>query len=76
MNDTKAHKQKKASKVAAPKSASAKAAAASPASVSQDGGLSYDLVKARAYELYLSRGGEHGQDQDDWFRAVQEFLAR
>jgi hypothetical protein len=44
--------------------------------VSQDGGLSYDLVKARAYELYLSRGGEHGQDQDDWFRAVQEFLAR
>jgi hypothetical protein len=76
VNDSKAHKQKKTSKVAAPKRASAKAAAASSASASQDAGLSYDLVKARAYELYVSRGGEHGRDQDDWFRAEQEIIER
>ena len=76
MNNSKANKQKKASKAAASKGAPAKSATASGATSPQDTGLSYDLVRARAYELYISRGGEHGQDQDDWFRAEQELLER
>jgi hypothetical protein len=32
----------------------------------------YEATARRAYELYLERGGEHGQDQDDWYRAEQE----
>ncbi len=31
-----------------------------------------DAVARRAYELFLSRGGEHGHDQEDWYRAGQE----
>jgi len=35
---------------------------------------SQDAVRARAYELYEHRGGEHGQDEHDWLRAEQEML--
>ncbi len=31
-----------------------------------------DAVARRAYELFLSRGGEHGHDKEDWYRAEQE----
>jgi hypothetical protein len=68
VNGSKAHKQKKVSKATVSKVASAKAAAA------PDAGLPQERIKVRAYELYLSRGGEHGQDQDDWFHAEQEII--
>ncbi len=29
-------------------------------------------VARRAYELFVSRGGEHGHDREDWYRAEQE----
>ena len=29
-------------------------------------------VARRAYELYESRGGEHGHDWDDWLQAEHE----
>jgi hypothetical protein len=29
-------------------------------------------VEARAYELYLQRGGEHGHDVEDWLAAEKE----
>ncbi|MBN1307867.1 MAG: DUF2934 domain-containing protein [Chitinispirillaceae bacterium] len=29
-------------------------------------------VKERAFELFLERGGIHGNDQEDWFRAETE----
>jgi hypothetical protein len=29
-------------------------------------------IRARAYELYESRGREPGQDEQDWLRAEQE----
>jgi hypothetical protein len=29
-------------------------------------------IAARAFELYEARGGEHGQDTDDWLRAEEE----
>jgi HSP20 family molecular chaperone IbpA len=34
----------------------------------------FDLVARRAYELFDSRGGEHGHDSDDWFRAESEIF--
>jgi len=33
-----------------------------------------ELIAQRAYEIYQSRGGGHGSDQDDWFRAEGEVL--
>jgi hypothetical protein len=33
---------------------------------------SYEQIAARAYEIYLARGGEHGRDQDDWYQAERE----
>jgi HSP20 family protein len=33
-----------------------------------------ELVAQRAYEIYESRGGGHGSDRDDWFRAQGEVL--
>jgi HSP20 family molecular chaperone IbpA len=33
-----------------------------------------ELIAQRAYEIYQSRGGTHGSDQDDWFRAEGEVL--
>lgn len=32
-------------------------------------------IAERAYELYQRRGGHHGQDLDDYFRAEQEVMA-
>ena len=29
-------------------------------------------IRARAYELFQERGGEHGHDAEDWLRAEQE----
>ena len=29
-------------------------------------------LSRRAYDLYLSRGGEHGHDVDDWLQAERE----
>ncbi len=34
------------------------------------------LIAQRAYEIYQSRGGRHGSDQDDWFTAEQQVLPR
>lgn len=37
--------------------------------------LDRDRVAERAYELYLSRGGTDGLDQNDWFIAEQELIS-
>lgn len=29
-------------------------------------------VEQRAYEIFQERGGVHGSDQEDWFRAEHE----
>lgn len=34
-----------------------------------------DRIAARAYELYLARGGGHGQDWDDWLEAERELAS-
>jgi len=33
-------------------------------------------IRCRAYELYVQRGGQHGRDREDWFRAESEVLDR
>jgi hypothetical protein len=33
-------------------------------------------IRARAYEMYLERGGQHGLDLDDWVRAERELKRR
>src|SRR5579863_1837752 len=35
-----------------------------------------EVIAQRAYEIYQSRGGEHGTEQDDWFQAEGELLPR
>lgn len=34
--------------------------------------VSLERIAARAFELYLARGGEPGQELEDWFRAEAE----
>src|SRR5258707_10722455 len=33
-----------------------------------------EQVRARAYQLYLDRGGRHGHDRDDWLQAEYELV--
>jgi hypothetical protein len=33
-------------------------------------------IAARAYELFLARGCQHGDDWADWFRAEAEVLGK
>jgi hypothetical protein len=77
VNDSKTHKQKKVSDVTASKPASAKAAElGTKAAAALEVSLPQVTVIEREYGLYISRSGEHGHDQDDWFRAEQEILER
>jgi len=34
------------------------------------------LIAQRAYEIYESRGSDHGADRDDWFQAEEELLPK
>ncbi len=34
--------------------------------------LTSDAIARRAYEIYLSRGGAHGHNIDDWLQAERE----
>lgn len=33
-------------------------------------------IAARAYQLFLARGGQHGDDWGDWFQAEAEVLGK
>jgi Protein of unknown function (DUF2934) len=68
MIDPKASKQPKPNTFVDPKRSSGKMA------IMLDTVRSQELIRARAYELYESRGREPGQDEQDWFRAEQEIL--
>lgn len=37
---------------------------------------SYDEIAEAAYERYLQRGGNHGQDWDDWLEAERSLRTR
>ena len=34
-----------------------------------------EMISTRAYEIHLSRGGEHGHDVGDWLQAERDVLA-
>ena len=68
MIDPKAQRQPKPQFGAGPKSSPRKVTMMSDPVPSQE------RIRARAYELYQSRGGEPGQDLKDWLRAEQEIL--
>lgn len=38
--------------------------------------ISEEIIRARAYDLYESRGREPGHDEQDWLRAEQEIVNR
>jgi hypothetical protein len=38
--------------------------------------VTVDHVAHRAYDLYLARGCEHGNDVSDWLRAERELKSR
>ena len=33
-----------------------------------------DAIAARAYQLFLERGGQHGRELDDWLTAERELV--
>jgi hypothetical protein len=68
MIDPKVNKQPQPKSAVGPKSSPGRVAMM-PTPVS-----SQDMISARAYELYESRGREPGQDEQDWLRAEQEIL--
>lgn len=35
-----------------------------------------DQIRARAYELYLQRGGQGGSPEQDWFQAAEEIYGQ
>ncbi|HLI63211.1 MAG TPA: DUF2934 domain-containing protein [Terriglobales bacterium] len=35
-----------------------------------------EVIRKRAYELYIDRGMEDGHDLEDWFRAEEELASR
>jgi hypothetical protein len=37
---------------------------------------SHEDIAARAYQIYLERGGINGNDQDDWLQAERELSGR
>jgi hypothetical protein len=46
---------------------------AEPAEISEH---SAEMIRKRAYELFLARGATHGADLADWLRAEQELRAQ
>jgi Protein of unknown function (DUF2934) len=68
MIDPKASRQPKRNTFVDPQRSSGKMA------IMPDTIRSQEVISARAYELYESRGREPGLDEQDWFRAEQEIL--
>ena len=62
-----------------PKKSKAKAPSPPPATAGVGKDLKdvdEDAVVRLAYELYVSRGGEHGHDEEDWLMAEQMLIER
>lgn len=45
-------------------------------SVVSDDHVDEEVVRKRAYELYVDRGMEEGHDLEDWFCAEEELATR
>jgi len=40
------------------------------------GALTREEIEVRAYQIYVARGGAHGQDVDDWLQAERELVEK
>lgn len=69
-------KAKTSEKPAAPRGRSSPTPAPNPEGASLASTVFYDQIAARAYELFLARGGQHGDDWADWLRAEAEVLGK
>jgi hypothetical protein len=47
-----------------------------PISVSQEKPVSHEKVAELAHHYWQERGGTHGHDEEDWFRAEQELRGK
>jgi Protein of unknown function (DUF2934) len=76
MQCMKLHQRKtvKSEKITAPKASKARSTTTSPTETKR--APSYEEIAIRSYELYLARGGEHGQHEADWLQAESELLAK
>ena len=36
----------------------------------------HEEIELRAHEIYIERGGAHGQDVDDWLQAERELVGK
>lgn len=52
------------------------APASSPEGISLASLEFHDDIAARAYEIFLARGGQHGDDWADWLQAEAEVLGK
>lgn len=43
---------------------------------SQNHHPSHEHIAVRAYEIYITRGAEHGRDLDDWLQAERELVTQ
>lgn len=48
---------------------------AGPPTDVNNAGLDPDEIRERAYQLYLRRGGDGGNPEDDWFEAERQLKA-
>jgi len=46
-----------------------------PVSTVTESGNNEELIRTRAYELYVERGMEDGHEVEDWLRAEEEVSA-
>lgn len=67
-------KTKTSEKATARRRRSSPAPTFSPESVSPVSTFSHEEIARRAYAFFLGRGGQHGDDWGDWFRAEAELL--
>ncbi len=73
MNETKGRVRRKSAK------ATSANAASRPESANhkQSGGdPTFEQISTRAFEIFLERGGMHGDDLADWFRAERELRGK
>jgi len=55
-----------------PQASTPKPPEAAPKPDERPSGLVSERIAARAYEIFVARGGEHGHDQEDWYQAERE----
>jgi hypothetical protein len=41
-----------------------------------EGHLTREEIELRAHQIYVERGGAHGQDVEDWLQAERELLKK